>query len=92
MARRRPGTEPLPRPPTYAVLESAMLALTYGVVAHLLSTPHRLQGRTSRARRATHRLLAEVHHRVKNNLPDRLQLLMLQAEKLSNAADKGCLR
>jgi two-component sensor histidine kinase len=68
---------------------AAMLALIYGVVAHLLSMLHRLQ--TELQERVDQRTasLAEVHHRVKNNLQIISSLLMLQAEKLSNPADKA---
>jgi two-component sensor histidine kinase len=68
---------------------AAMLALIYGVVAHLLSTLHRLQAELQKRVERRTAWLAEVHHRVKNNLQIISSLLMLQAEKLSNAADKA---
>jgi two-component sensor histidine kinase len=68
---------------------AAMLALIYGIVAHLLSATERLQAELrNRVERRT-ASLAEVHHRVKNNLQIISSLLMLQAEKLTNAADKA---
>jgi len=68
---------------------AAMLALMYGVVAHLLSMFHQLQAELQERVEQRTALLAEVHHRVKNNLQIISSLLMLQAEKLSNAADKA---
>jgi two-component sensor histidine kinase len=68
---------------------AAMLALIYGVVAHLLSMLHRLQIELQERVERRTASLAEVHHRVKNNLQIISSLLMLQAEKLSNPADKA---
>ena len=68
---------------------AAMLALVYGVVAHLLSMLHRLQTELQERVEQRTASLAEVHHRVKNNLQIISSLLMLQAEKLSKAADKA---
>jgi two-component sensor histidine kinase len=68
---------------------AAMLALTYGIVAHLLATLHRLQAELHKRVERRTASLAEVHHRVKNNLQIISSLLMLQAEKLTNAADKA---
>src|SRR5438094_1706791 len=68
---------------------AAMLALTYGIVAYLLSTLHRLQAELQERVDRRTASLAEVHHRIKNNLQIISSLLMLQAEKLSNAADKA---
>ena len=68
---------------------AAMLALIYGIVAHLLSTLRRLQAELQERVERRTAWLAEVHHRVKNNLQIISSLLMLQAEKLSNAADKA---
>jgi len=68
---------------------AAMLALIYGIVAYLLSTLHRLQAELQERVEQRTASLAEVHHRVKNNLQIISSLLMLQAEKLSNAADKA---
>src|SRR6266480_4778130 len=68
---------------------AAMLALIYGIVAHLLSTLHRLQTELQERVERRTASLAEVHHRVKNNLQIISSLLMLQAEKLSNPADKA---
>src|SRR5438270_11912113 len=68
---------------------AAMLALIYGIVAHLLSTLHRLQAELQERIERRTAWLAEVHHRVKNNLQIISSFLMLQAEKLSNAADKA---
>jgi two-component sensor histidine kinase len=80
----RPDGEPF-RP----YWNTVMLALTYGIVAHLLSAIERLQAELrNRVERRT-ASLAEVHHRVKNNLQIISSLLMLQAEKLTNAADKA---
>jgi two-component sensor histidine kinase len=68
---------------------AAMLASIYGIVAHLLSALERLQVELrDRVERRT-ASLAEVHHRVKNNLQIISSLLMLQAEKLTNPADKA---
>ncbi|MEY2490769.1 MAG: hypothetical protein QOC70_2711 [Verrucomicrobiota bacterium] len=68
---------------------AAMLALTYGIVAHLLSALQRLQAELQKRVERRTASLAEVHHRVKNNLQIISSLLMLQAEKLTNAADKA---
>jgi len=68
---------------------AAMLALIYGVVAHLLSMLHQLQAELQERVERRTASLAEVHHRVKNNLQIISSLLMLQAEKLSNPADKA---
>ena len=68
---------------------AAMLALIYGIVAHLLSTLRRLQAELQERVEQRTALLAEVHHRVKNNLQIISSLLMLEAEKLNNAADKA---
>jgi two-component sensor histidine kinase len=68
---------------------AAMLALTYGIVAHLLSALERLQGELRKRFEQRTSSLAEVHHRVKNNLQIISSLLMLQGEKLTNAADKA---
>jgi two-component sensor histidine kinase len=66
-----------------------MLALIYGIVAHLLSALERLQAKLQERVERRTVSLAEVHHRVKNNLQIISSLLMLQAEKLTNAADKA---
>ena len=68
---------------------AAMLALTYGIVAHLLSALERLQAELRKRVERRTASLTEVHHRVKNNLQIISSLLMLQAEKLTNAADKA---
>src|SRR6266480_4729623 len=53
------------------------------------STLRRLQAELQERVERRTAWLAEVHHRVKNNLQIISSLLMLQAEKLSNAADKA---
>ena len=68
---------------------AAMLALTYGIVAQLLSALERLQAELRKRVERRTASLTEVHHRVKNNLQIISSLLMLQAEKLTNAADKA---
>jgi two-component sensor histidine kinase len=68
---------------------AAVLALIYGIVAHLLSALERLQAELQNRVEQRTASLAEVHHRVKNNLQIISSLLMLQAEKLTNAADKA---
>ena len=68
---------------------AAMLALIYGIVAHLLSALERLQAELQERVERRTVSLAEVHHRVKNNLQIISSLLMLQAEKLTNAADRA---
>jgi K+-sensing histidine kinase KdpD len=68
---------------------TVMLALTYGIVAHLLSALERLQAELRKRVERRTASLAEVHHRVKNNLQIISSLLMLQAEKLTNGADKA---
>ena len=68
---------------------AAMLALIYGIVAHLLSALEKLQAELRKRVERRTVSLAEVHHRVKNNLQIISSLLMLQAEKLTNAADKA---
>jgi two-component sensor histidine kinase len=69
--------------------DAAMLALIYGIVAQLLSALERLQAELRKRVERRTASLAEVHHRVKNNLQIISSLLMLQAEKLTNAADKA---
>lgn len=68
---------------------AAMLVLIYGIVAHLLSVLGRLQSELRERVESRTASLAEVHHRVKNNLQIISSLSMLQAEKLKNAADKA---
>jgi two-component sensor histidine kinase len=68
---------------------AAVLALIYGIVAHLLSALERLQAELRKRVERRTASLAEVHHRVKNNLQIISSLLMLQAEKLTNAVDKA---
>jgi two-component sensor histidine kinase len=68
---------------------ATMLALIYGIVAHLLSALERLQDELRRRIERRTASLAEVHHRVKNNLQIISSLLMLQAEKVTNPADKA---
>jgi two-component sensor histidine kinase len=68
---------------------TVMLALTYGLVAHLLSALERLQAELRKRVERRTASLAEVHHRVKNNLQIISSLLMLQAGKLTNGADKA---
>jgi two-component sensor histidine kinase len=80
----RPDGEPF-RP----YWNTVMLVLTYGIVAHLLSAFERLQAELRKRVERRTASLAEVHHRVKNNLQIISSLLMLQAGKLTNAADKA---
>jgi two-component sensor histidine kinase len=80
----RPDGEPF-RP----YWNAGTLALSYGIVAHLLSALERLQAELRMRVEQRTASLAEVHHRVKNNLQIISSLLMLQAEKLTNAADKA---
>jgi two-component sensor histidine kinase len=68
---------------------AAVLALIYGIVAHLLSALERLQAELRKRVERRTASLAEVHHRVKNNLQVISSLLMLQGEKLTNAADRA---
>ena len=68
---------------------AAMLALTYGIVTHLLSALEQLQAELRKRVDRRTASLTEVHHRVKNNLQIISSLLMLQAEKLTNPADKA---
>jgi two-component sensor histidine kinase len=68
---------------------AAMLTLTYGIVVHLVWALERLQAELRKRVERRTASLAEVHHRVKNNLQIISSLLMLQAEKLTNAADKA---
>src|SRR5437762_6966561 len=75
--------------PLMSYWNAAMLALIYGIVAHLLSTLHRLQAELHERVEQRTASLGEVHHRVKNNLQIISSLLMLQSEKLGNAADKA---
>ena len=80
----RPDGEPF-RP----YWNAAMLTLTYGIVVHLVWALERLQAELRKRVERRTASLAEVHHRVKNNLQIISSLLMLQAEKLTNAADKA---
>ena len=68
---------------------AAMPALIYGVVVQLLSALQRTQAELEERVERRTVSLAEVHHRVKNNLQIISSLLMLQAEKLTNASDKA---
>jgi len=68
---------------------AAMLTLTYGIVAHLLSALKRLQAELQKRVERRTASLTEVHHRVKNNLQIISSLLMLQGEKVTNAGDKA---
>jgi two-component sensor histidine kinase len=68
---------------------AAMLALTYGIVTYLLSSLEQLQAELRKRVERRTASLTEVHHRVKNNLQIISSLLLLQAEKLTNAADKA---
>jgi two-component sensor histidine kinase len=68
---------------------AAMPALIYGIIVQLLSTLQRTQAELEERVERRTVSLAEVHHRVKNNLQIISSLLMLQAEKLTNAADKA---
>jgi two-component sensor histidine kinase len=68
---------------------AAMLTLTYGIVVHLVWALERLQAELRKRVERRTTSLAEVHHRVKNNLQIISSLLMLQAEKLTNSADKA---
>jgi two-component sensor histidine kinase len=68
---------------------AGMLALIYGIVAYLLAALERLQAELRTRVEQRTASLAEVHHRVKNNLQIVSSLLSLQAEKLTNAADKA---
>ena len=75
--------------PLRAYWNAAMLLLTYGIVAQLLSALERLQVELRNRLERRTASLTEVHHRVKNNLQIISSLLALQAEKLTNAADKA---
>jgi two-component sensor histidine kinase len=66
-----------------------MPALIYGVIVQLLSALKQTQAELEERVERRTVSLAEVHHRVKNNLQIISSLLMLQAEKLTNAADKA---
>src|SRR5438477_5930343 len=61
---------------------AAMLALIYGIVAHLLSTLHRLQAELHERVEQRTTSLAEVPHRVKNNLQIISSHLTVQSAKL----------
>ena len=68
--------------------DAAVLACTYGFVVQLLFALQQVQN-TLRTRLEQRTIsLAEVHHRVKNNLQIISSLLMLRAEKLSNPTDR----
>jgi two-component sensor histidine kinase len=82
-----------PSPPTDEPFRpywnAAMLASIYAIVAHILWVLERLQAELRKRVELRTASLTEVHHRVKNNLQIISSLLMLQAEKLTNAADKA---
>ncbi len=75
--------------PITHVWNAAMPAFIYGVVVHLLSALHRVQAELEERVERRTVSLAEVHHRVKNNLQVISGLLMLQAVKLTDPADKA---
>lgn len=69
--------------------DAAVLGFTYALVVQLLYALQRVQT-TLRTRLEQRTIsLAEVHHRVKNNLQIISSLLMLRAEKLANPADRA---
>jgi len=68
---------------------AAMLALTYGIVTYLLTALAQLQAELRKRIEVRTASLTEVHHRVKNNLQIISSFLTLEAEKLTNAADKA---
>jgi two-component sensor histidine kinase len=84
LAPSHPYTHPL-----IPYWNAVMPALIYGVIVQLLSALQRTQAELEERVERRTVSLAEVHHRVKNNLQIISSLLMLQAEKLTNAADKA---
>ncbi len=66
-----------------------MLILVYGLGVHLLSALKDIQAMLQKRFEQRTVSLAEVHHRVKNNLQVISSLLMLQAEKLTNPEEKA---
>ena len=75
--------------PLRAYWNAAMLLLIYGIVAQLLSVLERLQVELRNRLEQRTVSLTEVHHRVKNNLQIISSILALQAEKVTDAADKA---
>jgi len=69
--------------------DAGVLVVTYGLVVQLLYALQRVQA-SLRARLTQRTIsLAEVHHRVKNNLQIISSMLMLRADKLANPADRA---
>ncbi len=69
--------------------DAAVLAFTYGLIVQLLYSLQQVQ-RALRSRLEQRTIsLAEVHHRVKNNLQIISSLLMLRGEKLADPADRA---
>lgn len=69
--------------------DAAVLVLTYGLVVQLLYALQRVQA-SLRARLEQRTIsLAEVHHRVKNNLQIISSLLRLRAEKVADPVDRA---